>query len=413
MKYTVKKANYRGEVHIPSSKSDAQRAILLASLSKGTTVLYNCGNSKDELSMLSSCQQMGAIINHEGNGTYKITGPIQSFSTLTVGESGLGLRLLTAIASLQCDWVTITGEGSLLTRSHTFFEQYFPMMGAQVELTEGKLPIRVKGPLKSGSFTVNGSESSQYISGLLIALTQVVGDSVLTVENQTSTPYIAMTLQALQQFGCVISVQNNSYTVQGGQFLKANSYTIESDWSSASYWIVAAALGMPLTIKGLSMQSLQADKKLLNALKQASCRISVTEEGLKIDGTNRMPLHVDCTHSPDLFPALVAYASLTNGRSVLKGVHRLANKESDRGKVLVEEFIKLGVQLHIAGDEMIIKGSNKICFAEVSSHNDHRIAMCLAIVAAITGEPLVIDQAQAVDKSYPHFWQQLEQIAQF
>lgn len=413
MNYAIKPKTYQGIIHIPPSKSDSQRAILIAALGNGTSVLINVGSSNDEMAMLANAEKLGAVITRIDEKTLSVAGNFDQtiVSELNCGESGLGARLLTPVATLKTQPVTLTGEGSLVRRDQTFFERFLPQMGVNVQLTNEKLPIRVSGPLKPGTYSVDGSESSQYISGLLIAFSQTEGTTLLQVENSTSKPYIDMTLHTLKSFGVHIEEEEKEiYKITGKQPITEASYTIDGDWSSASYWLTAAALGMKISVQGLSLSSKQADKAILNAFMLAGCRILNTENGLKIDGTDRKPLDFNATDCPDLFPALTTYAALTPGLSRIKGVHRLANKESNRGKALQQEFTKLGVAIRVEEDTMFIEGVETLLPAVVSSHNDHRIAMCLAIASIGGRVELTIEQADAVGKSYPDFWEDLEAL---
>ncbi|MBC9812175.1 3-phosphoshikimate 1-carboxyvinyltransferase [Crocinitomicaceae bacterium CZZ-1] len=413
MNYAIKPKTYQGIIHIPPSKSDSQRAILIAALANRTSVLINVGSSNDEMAMLANAEKLGAVITRIDEKTLSVAGNFDQtiVSELNCGESGLGARLLTPVATLKTQPVTLTGEGSLVRRDQTFFERFLPQMGVNVQLTNEKLPIRVSGPLKPGTYSVDGSESSQYISGLLIAFSQTEGTTLLQVENSTSKPYIDMTLHTLKSFGVHIEEEEKEiYKITGKQPITEASYTIDGDWSSASYWLTAAALGMKISVQGLSLSSKQADKAILNAFMLAGCRILNTENGLKIDGTDRKPLDFNATDCPDLFPALTTYAALTPGLSRIKGVHRLANKESNRGKALQQEFTKLGVAIRVEEDTMFIEGVETLLPAVVSSHNDHRIAMCLAIASIAGRVELTIEQADAVGKSYPGFWEDLEAL---
>lgn len=413
MDYRVKSRAYKGKIAIPASKSDAQRAILLAALANGRSSLINIGKSADELAMLTAVEKLGATVSRLDEKTVNIeskSGEL-NLSSLSIGESGLGLRLLTAIMACQGELVSITGDGSLLKRKHDFFETFFPQMGVEVSSNDGFLPISVKGPLKAGNYIVDGSASSQYISGLLIAFTQIAGVTNLKVHNLTSRPYVDMTLATMKQFGlAVVENEKDVFTIFGKQDVSNINYTIDGDWSAASFWLVASALGLDVSVSGLSMASKQADKMLLNALMQANCRISNGEDGIIIDGSNRRSVDFDATHCPDLFPALATYGALTPGLSKIRGVHRLANKESDRSLALQEEFKKLGVSIEVIDDEMHILGVNTIQSCTVKSHNDHRIAMCLAIVAMASGTPLTIEGAESVAKSYPNFWKDVEKL---
>jgi len=413
MEFNVKSGLYKGVVSIPASKSDSQRALLLSSMASGKSTLKNVGSSADELAMLKTIKAFGANVTISEDNSLVVDGAfdLSNINSIHCGESGLGLRLLTAISSLGEKKISLDGEGSLRKRDQRFFEHFLPKMGVELKSNNGKLPIDVKGPLKAGEYTVDGSESSQYISGLLIAFSQVDGLTKLTVENLASRPYVDMTLATLRQFGVNVKEnETNVFTIVGKQEIRATTYTIDGDWSAASFWLVASALGLDVSVQGLSMASKQADKAMLNALMRANCGIVTDESGLKIDGSNRKPIDFDATHCPDLFPALATYAALTTGISKIRGVHRLANKESDRTKALQEEFEKLGVKITIDGDEMLVHGSTNILAATVSAHNDHRIAMCLAVAGMASGVTLTVEGAESVAKSYPNFWKDVENL---
>lgn len=404
---------YKGSIVIPPSKSDTQRAFLAAAMAKGTSVIVHSGKSDDELKMLESIQLFGAIVKKIDESTIEITGT-RSFPekiTLQVGESGLGVRLLSCICAAHDGEFILKGTGSLLKRNMAFFDAVMPKLNVKFESKKGFLPFKLKGPMKSTELAVDGSLSSQYISGLLMSLPLIEGTTNLNVENLTSIPYLKMTMNTLAAFGIEIQQQDFKEFIIGGnqKYLSAN-YTVEGDWSSASYFLVASALGSEIKIKGLSMSSLQADKKILDVFIAANCSIIHSQDGISVDGNNRTPFTFDATNCPDLFPALVTFASLTNGISSIKGVHRLASKESDRGKALKEEFAKLGIEILINDDVMYIHGKESISGGKVHSHDDHRIAMCLGIAAIYSDEGISIENAESVSKSYPDFWKDLEML---
>lgn len=391
----VKRGKYSGVISIPPSKSDSQRAILCAALAKDESELINVGESSDELAMLKSAEQ------------FKNTDSIHS---VFVGESGLGVRLLTSVLSVFKQEIEIIGHGSLNQRDLSFFEQFLPQMGVKIESNNGKLPLKIQGPIQGGNYEVDGSESSQYISGLLMALPLANCNSVLTVNNLKSISYVDMTLKTLKAFGIEIQSNGSVYSIPGNQSYKACRYQIDGDWSSASCWLVASALGKNISVAGLSMASLQADKHLLSALIAANCKIIQTEEGISIDGSQRESLDFDASDCPDLFPALAIYATLTKGENRIKGIHRLANKESDRARALQVELGKLGVEviLDTENDYMIIEGRNFLSGGSVDSWNDHRISMCMAVLGMFTNSEMEIAGAESVSKSYPSFWEDLE-----
>jgi 3-phosphoshikimate 1-carboxyvinyltransferase len=405
----VHPGNYSRTIQIPASKSDGQRALLAAALSKGTSHIHHLGNSKDELAMLQCIEQLGAVINWN-NDVLEVEG-LSTFPNelaLNCGESGLTSRLLIAVCAMFPGNFFISGEGSLLQRSMDFYVDLFSEQQLTFTFSENNtLPLHVRGGIQAGEIVVDGSQSSQYISGLLMGLPLLASDSVLVVENGVSLPYIQMTLNTLMSFGIVIKQVENRYYIQGNQTYRPATYVVEGDWSSASYWLVASALGQDIQVKGLSFESLQADKALLEVFNIANCTIVQSENGVQINGTQRKPFTFDATHCPDLFPALAVFASLIPGVTTIKGVNRLQNKESDRGKVLQAEFKKLGVRIDLKDDVMHIHGQSSISGGTINANNDHRIAMCFGVLGMFTTTPIIIDGAEAVIKSYPRFWEEL------
>lgn len=404
---------YTGTIHIPSSKSDGQRALLAAALAKGESVLHNAGNSKDEKAVLETIQLLGATVERLGDRQLKIKG-IQHFPSeaqLDLHESGLGIRLVTSICAAHEGKFTITGSGSLAQRPMHFFEETLPQLGVKIQSAGGFIPLEIEGPMQGSEVVLDGSLSSQYLSGLLMALPLLKTESRLEVQDLKSIPYVQMTLNTLAQFG--IDIQHygfEQFVISGNQKYLSTEYTIEGDWSSASYWLVASALGQQISVSGLSLTSLQADKAILEVFEKANCMLEFHEDSIQVNGENRQPFVFDATHCPDLFPALVTFASLCDGRSDIKGVHRLAHKESNRGEVLKAEFEKLGVNIVLNDDVMHIYGKTSIEGGKVSANNDHRIAMCLAIAGMFADAPVEIDGAESVEKSYLDFWGDLANL---
>jgi 3-phosphoshikimate 1-carboxyvinyltransferase len=411
MEKDIKGVELSGKVVIPPSKSDGQRAILCAGLSAGKSIIYNVGQSNDELAMIRNIQQFGAKVEIREN-EIEVDGSINFPQNVefNCGESGLGLRLMTSICSVFEGKHTLTGEGSILNRSQTFFSEEFPKMGLEVESNNGFLPITLNGHLKPGIYKVDGSQSSQYISGLLMALPLLKSDSALIIEDLKSKPYIDMTLSTLASFGIEIRIEGNKYIIQGNQFYTPTNYKVENDWSSASCWLAAAALGQKIELSGLSISSKQADVAMLDALYAANCNVEFLVDSIRVDGENRRAFTFDATDCPDLFPALVVLAFGCSGKSIVKGVRRLKNKESDRGEVLQREFNKLGIKIELLDDEMHIFGGTLLKRADVNSHNDHRIAMCLGITGTLIEEGITIHGAEAVAKSYPSFWDDFNEL---
>lgn len=413
MKKIIFPGTYHGNVLIPSSKSDGQRVLLAAALAKGETIVHNAGSSDDEQAMLEAIRALGAEVETTGTRQLKITG-IPDFprqAALNMHESGLGTRLITSVCAAHEGKFIIDGAGSALKRPMDFFEKTLPQFGAQISSSDGFLPLEITGPMQGSEVALDGSQSSQYLSGLLMALPLLAKESRLEVVDLKSIPYVQMTLNTLANFGIFVQhYQYQQFVIAGGQKYLSTEHTVEGDWSSASYWLVASALGQDVSVSGLSLQSLQADKAILEAFRQADCVLEFYGDSIRINGENRKPFRFDATHCPDLFPALVAFAALCEGRSHILGVSRLAHKESNRGQALKEEFEKLGVNILLDGDEMHIYGKTFIEGGRTSAHNDHRIAMCLAVAGMFSDSHVEIEGAEAVAKSYPAFWDDLDRL---
>ncbi len=414
MTVRVRAFKTKGTVCAPHSKSVTQRAYALALLHVGETLIKGAGESHDDIAAMSIIKKLGAEVSIAENGSINITGSKKITSRkINAGESGLSLRMFTPIAALSSDAITITGKGSLRTRPVHFFDVILPQLAVETQTDNGHLPIIVRGPLQPINITVDGSLSSQFITGLLISLASVAKEPLtLTVSDLKSKPYIELTLDMLSRFGYNVSTHNYEtfQILPKAESTEKIDFEVEADWSGAAFLLVAAAISGKAFIKGLRVDSFQADKAIIDVLKSVGAEISVSPKGIKIKRADLNAFNFDATDCPDLFPPLVALASFCNGKSTIKGVHRLKHKESDRGQTLQEEFGKLGVQITMHGDEMYIVGQPYINGGKVHSHNDHRIAMALAVSASRSIGNVVIGDAQAINKSYPDFFKDLKKI---
>lgn len=411
MKQVLHPSKFKGQITIPASKSDGQRALLAAAISTGISTIVGLGSSADELAMLSAIEEMGAKISKKSDGFLEIEGVENLPTNLTVSsnESGLGFRLLVgALASFSGE-KTVTAKGSLTTRTMSVFEEYLPEMGVEVLSENGFPPLKISGKLKAGKYEIDGSLSSQFISGLLFGFSRLKEESLIQVNKLVSRPYVDMTLKTLRAFGAEITEsETDTFTIHARE-LKATTYKVEADWSSSSYWLVASALNQEVECFNLKIDSLQADKSLLMVFRHANCQIEMNE-GIKIDGSKKKAFEFDATNCPDLFPALVVFAAGIEGVSKIKGIHRLEHKESNRALTLKSEFGKLGLKIEFEEDWMFVHGTSRLTGGKVHSHNDHRIAMSLAIASCIATETIEIDGAEAVSKSYPTFWEDLDYL---
>ncbi len=242
-------------------------------------------------------------------------------------------------------------------------------------------------------------------------------DVSIKVNNLKSKPYIDLTLDVMKQFGLQLP-ENKNYEEfifhsdfeippSGGG---GAAYTVEGDWSGGAFLLIAGAIAGPITVRGLDLSSTQADKAIVDALMAANAGIAMDAKGIQLHPVEMDAFYFDATDCPDLFPPLVALAAYCNGKTTIKGVSRLAHKESDRAITLQDEFDKMGVTIDLKGDEMIIHGGGKVKGADVHSHHDHRIAMACAVAALKADSEMVIDEAQAVKKSYPDFYEDLKKL---
>jgi len=394
----------------PPSKSAMQRACALALLHNGKTIISNAGKSNDDLAAIHIIKVLGARVEWVDDNTLSIDNSFPNNNiqgSIDCGESGLSLRMFTFIAALLDKEITITGTGSLLDRHIDLFEKVLPQLGVSIKTNNGKLPITIKGPLKPKDITIDGSVSSQYLTGLLMACAKVSSEPVtITATSLKSKPYIDLTLQMMKHFGW--NIENNDYSIFNIKSSILNksrviNYTVEGDWSSASFLLVAGAIGGAITVKGLDTDSAQADKEILTVLRQAGANVEITSDAINVSRGELSAFTFDATDCPDLFPPLVTLASYCKGTSTITGIERLKHKESNRASSLKQEFAKMGIQITIQNNIMSIEGGG-IRSAEVASHNDHRIAMCCAVAAVGGKGPITIHNAEVVNKSYPGFY---------
>lgn len=414
MDKSVSAGSIKGQITPPSSKSYAQRAIALALLSRGRTTLRNLEFCKDTRSALKCIEALGAKVEYIDDSTITIEGGLKPISaTLHVGESGLATRLFTPIASLNLEPITIEGEGTLLYRPMTMMIEPLRQLGVQVRDGGGFLPIEVQGPIHGGEICVDGSVSSQFITGLLLALPLAEDDTTLHVSSPVSTPYIDMTIDTAHRFGVEIMHNEDDYTqffIEGGQQYTATDLSIEGDWSGAASILVAGAIAGEVTINNLSTLSKQADTAICHALERAGAGLIIEQDSITVSKRKLRAFEFDATNSPDLFPALAALAAAAEGESVIIGTERLRHKESDRAETIKCEYEKLGIEVDISQKNIMRIRGGEIRPATTFSHQDHRIAMSLAVSALRCEGEVIIEGAECVEKSYPTFFEDLESI---
>jgi 3-phosphoshikimate 1-carboxyvinyltransferase len=410
MERSVEPSFVRGEIKAPPSKSMTQRAIAAALLADGQSLLLNPSYCDDSLAAMSIAVSLGARVEPQVD-KMKITGSGElKEKKLNCGESGLAIRLFSPIAALFDEEITMTGAGSLKKRPMQMIEDALNQLGVKCSSTDGFLPLTIKGPLKGGYCEIDGSVSSQLLSGLLMSLPLAEDKSVIKVNNLKSKPYIDMTLGVLRDFGIMITNERfEFFRVPGQQKYLPVNYEVESDWSGGSFLLVAGAINGDLKVRGLRTDSFQSDMAILKALERAGATMKISEGKVEISKSDMEGFEFDATESPDLFPPLVALASYCKGITKLKGASRLVHKESDRASALSEEFGKMNIKIEINDDYLIVTGG-KVKGARINSHDDHRIAMAAAVAALGASDTVHIKDSHCIAKSYPGFFDDLRKV---
>jgi 3-phosphoshikimate 1-carboxyvinyltransferase len=284
-------------------------------------------------------------------------------------------------------------------------ETVISAFGGQLKTTNGYPPVIISESIKSGTVTINQPLSSQGISGLLMALPLLKGDSRLEIIQPVSLPYIQLTLKFLSLAGIEIQTDENFtfFSIKGEQRINPLNVSIEGDWSSASTLITAAAIYGDIKIENLTIESFQPDKKIIDLLPLHSGNTFHIKSSNALNG-----IEADITHCPDLFPALVLWASHSKSGCNITGIHRLEHKESNRLETFMKEFSKFGTEFNLEQDSLHINPGAIFNAAVIESHHDHRIAMAAALAVTGTQKKVIIQNAECVSKSYPSFWEDIK-----
>ena len=410
MQATIEPGSIAGIVNAPPSKSASQRAFAAALLREGKTIISNAGTSDDELAALDIIQRLGAkVVSQKDNAIEIESGGVSpNTDIINCGESGLSARLFTPIAALGTDAVTVTGGGSLMQRPMKFFGEVLPELHVVLSAFNGKLPVTVQGPLQAKSIKINGSEGSQFLSGLLFACCAAAREPLtIEVEHLKSKPYIDMTLEVLQHFGWPVAHSDHkTFYIDPALFVHADAVTmsVEADWSSAAGLLIAGAIAGEMSVRNLRADSKQADVAVLDVLRSAGAEVAISDDVISVKRAPLRAFEFDATHCPDLFPVLAILAACCNGEGYITGVHRLFHKESNRAESITEMLENFAVPFSIEDDALCITGVRKLQGTVIDAYSDHRIVMAAAIGALRANGPVTIDHAESVNKSYPGFF---------
>ncbi|MEO1814861.1 MAG: 3-phosphoshikimate 1-carboxyvinyltransferase [Acetobacterium sp.] len=406
----------KGSLEIPPSKSVSHRAIISAGLAQGESVISNVLMSEDMIATCDAMTALGACISYqkEQNGRFTLTikgcDPLAlKAETIQCNESGSTLRFIIPIVLLQPKRAVITGKGRLVTRPMKPYYEIFAEKGIQYKHLEKEqdLPLVVEGMLTPGTYKLDGGVSSQFITGLLFALPLLTGDSVIELTSKLeSKPYIDITLDVLKQFGIEIVNDNDQrFLIKGNQAYTPNNYRVEGDFSQGAFWLVAGTIGEMMSCQDLNYASQQGDKVIVDILKEMGGDICVEADKLIIAKSQTQGTVIDVSQCPDLVPILGVVGSLSQGTTTIINGERLRFKESDRLMATADVLNKLGGKVEETADGLVIHGVSGFTGGHVESHNDHRIAMAVAIASICANGKIILDGAEAVNKSYPHFWE--------
>ncbi len=395
MKVQIEKTTYSGEISAPPSKSAAHRRLICAALANGKSVIRGISESEDMKATIDCIKALGASVEKDGD-TVTVIGcdpKNREKATLNCRESGSTLRFFVPICLLSDKEATLNGSERLMSRPLEPYEEICVSQGMDYILTENDLTV--KGPITSGHFRLRGDVSSQFISGLMFALPLCDGFSVIElIPPVMSASYIAMTVEALKEFGILVEItEDDKIIIPGGQKYKPTECDIEGDWSNAAFFLALGTLGSDIEINGLRRHSLQGDEVIIKLLGKLS----------------RTCPTIDISDCPDLAPILMATASALNGVHLIN-TDRLKIKESDRGEAMASELRKLGVTVTVGDNEITVTAPDSLTAPKepLCGHNDHRIVMASAVILSLVGGE--IDGCEAVNKSFPDFFEILETL---
>lgn len=403
-----------GEVVIPSSKSICHRAVICAGLSKGHSRIGNVNYSEDieatAEAMKDFCvdiKRNGAVLEIEALGRLDINNGL-----IECNESGSTLRFLIPIAATTGKRVEFKGRGRLTDRPLDPYYEIFNEHNIEYSNANGRLPLAIEGKLKPGEYRIRGDISSQFISGLLFALPLLNGDSKIIITTPLeSKPYVDLTIDMLEKFS--VNIENNDYReifIRGNQKYSATDLDVEGDFSQAAFWLTAGCLGGNVVCRGLNRNSRQGDRAILNIIQAMGGSLVFDYDSLQALPSATAGITIDASQCPDLVPIITVLAALSTGTTEIINAGRLRIKESDRLRAITTELNKIGADIEEKPDGLLIMGRETLKGGTVSSWNDHRIAMALAVAAARCTEPIILEGPECVKKSYPGFWKDFRML---
>jgi 3-phosphoshikimate 1-carboxyvinyltransferase len=405
------------EVAVPGSKSYTHRMLIAAGLSNGPCRLKNTLESEDTGITLETLRKLGVDIERDGNhiNVHGKTGSLGAYrETLNLGNSGTSMRLLTAAVALGRGEYVLTGSQRMQQRPMQDLIDGLNQMGVKSRAVKnnGCPPVEVEAAqIQGGTVNLNCSLSSQFLSALLLIAPYAKNDTEIVVTKEpVSRPYIDITLDVMQKFGITVVRENyDRFDIPAGQTYQAGAYVVEPDCSQAGYfWAAAAVTGATIRVKDITADSRQGDIRFLDLLAAMGCKISKDADGISVTGGPLVAVEADMADMPDLVPTLAVIAAFARGTTIIKNVAHLKGKESNRLDATVRELTKMGIGARSSGSALKICGAESHG-AEIETYDDHRIAMSFA-VAGLRIPNIVIKDEDCVAKSFPNFWQKLEEL---
>ena len=416
MKIKIKPSILNGKIEIPPSKSYSHRAVIAAALAEGgkKSKIDNLKFSVDITTTTDIMENWGAKIKRFESALEIIGNDgkvVPKDKYVQCNESGSTIRFLIPIGITNENELIFDGKGKLVDRPLDSYYKIFDKQGIFYKNENGKLPLTVNGKLKAGNYEIDGNISSQFITGLLYALPLLDGDSKLTInKNLESKGYIDLTLEILKLAG--IEIVNNDYKsfdIRGNQIYKPFDYTVEGDYSQVAFWIVAGIISAnkdnEIKCLHVNKNSLQGDREIIEIVERMGANIEIFDDYVLVRPSKTKGTVIDISQCPDIGPILTVLGALSEGETRIINGERLRIKESDRITSIKTELNKLGANVTEEGDSLIIRGvENFNGGVTVNSWNDHRIAMSLAIASTRCKKEIILEEAESVRKSYPHFW---------
>ena len=410
-----------GKVQVPTSKSQTHRAILCAAMASGLSKIENVVLSDDISATIEAAEAFGAEITKmdgKRNGKLfdlRVSGSgrlVKTRKKIDCRESGSTLRFALPLALTTGEQFEFVGHGKLPSRPMEAYYKIFREKGIKYETVNGELPLTVKDKLKAGIYSLEGNVSSQYVTGLLLALPLLDGPSKIVLKSPLeSVNYVDITLQVQESFGVLIQRDGYKSFYLEKQNYRSADVVMEGDYSQAAFWMVAGLIGQELEIEGLKVDSAQGDRVVVELLLAMGGRLHRDENILKAERSSLKSIKMDASDCPDLVPIMALAATLAEGTTRIVNAERLRHKESDRLRATSVELKKLGAKIMETEDGLIIEGVKALKGGvRVWSHNDHRIAMALAVAATVCQKPVIIEGMDAINKSYPNFLEDFKEL---